>query len=1523
MKHIRQTISVILITAFISTSVVIPNTQAQVIPLLPTPGVRVSLSPEFMPAQLAGMTIDPKNALNFDFLIHKGDKALAGTDRQEEYQKLIKYFLASLTIPEQDQWVNLSPYEKQRIIQDSFGKTEMGRDLLTQDYILKQITASLIYPEEHLGQKFWDTVYERAHKEYGTTQVPVNTFNKVWIVPDEAVVYESGNTAYILKSHLKVMLEEDYLSLEKHSGLSSPKSSVGDPDTNKSHALGSQIIKEIILPELEKEVNEGKNFAQLRQIYSGMILATWYKKALKESLLGRIYADKAKVKGVGYSLPPGGEGQGGGSPEHIYQQYLQAFKKGVFNFIKEDVDRYTQETIPRKYFSGGFEKKGLDRAMVVFDRTDFEQANAHKPSLLTLMADLARLKEQMSRSVIYDMVSARLAETEAEQLTAHHAQALPASDAESKAMVADVVEVFFADKGKSKVFKQTLDKFLRFQPMGQAQIKTEVSDAEVMRTLVEVVIKQKFNLNKLSNEQSIRLAAAVTNAVQGREAVDEEDIGREIRVQEATLALRQDLKSRKMGMANDLVSAAMTGKEERVFTITGIATGIKSRWDQFKQWMLKKRGLSPTAVMAQDRPAITQNDLEKALNNGVDIGKYRGLIFSEESFNSLPAIDLFMQQLDTLLKSSDLKDKGLHKNIVRILEKLAAVYPDMFLKNRIERPKAGPNSALGNLVIRDGKVYLVTRVNTFHDKTPSLFYVHGGTKEEERSLKSGQGDIYEYVPIITKDFLAKALKPGVSDFKYKHLLFSATEFTVFDNLDLFMQALDLLLTSADLNPASQELHSRLARILSKLAEDYRKAFVTDGAIKPGHFVVDSDDGTPTVHRITKVDAMDSMKGYTTGTGVTQESDLWGQRYAYMPVITEQMLSGALNKGVPVDRYENLLLSAYAIHSQPGFDLFLKDLKALLTSNDLNPLESGVLQDHLSRIIIQSENTYSFRQRPQAGVKQGMPYIVVDEIGRTEAALPENLWSVVEAGNFVVANNTVLYVTQGENGNSQEFMAVAGTGKEGKFAWAPENMAFVYDPPKDLGEDVPYLADIKAHIGGMGVEEPSRPNSPSVGIQKPAKALMTAAEAEQHNKERVVELIDGMIQAFSGYKYKIHEAIISVLKNYKERVAQGKISAQEAYGVVTLNNSEDVILFMGNLSYLGARTSFGGQRWINVVNRYSMNLEALQNEVAKFASNGESDNFVFWRNIVYEETNNLLAKHGENKLFVSEGVENPDKPEGSDAAMTVARGMAIQGMLESLSYDTNHTRILFWLGQKEELNSSDFKERKAIAEELGKTLGMPVNVMKDNYGGEYSEGEEIYHLILGKGNLGQEEYKALKARVIVELERMLQEVGPVSRLMAQDMLRAKQSWEYGRIGLLKYRIRNFLRKPVTLTVLGLSLIGAWKGKGLLVQAMEPLKGSPFYEMLFPKNQDGKPVSAINTKTDRSAELGRKDLGGIDLNAANLNLQIKRDGAGVPLPINQQDLENINIEGLFPVIRSIEPVTTLPILSELQSVGASST
>ena len=71
------------------------------------------------------------------------------------------------------------------------------------------------------------------------------------------------------------------------------------------------------------------------------------------------------------------------------------------------------------------------------------------------------------------------------------------------------------------------------------------------------------------------------------------------------------------------------------------------------------------------------------------------------------------------------------------------------------------------------------------------------------------------------------------------------------------------------------------------------------------------------------------------------------------------------------------------------------------------------------------------------------------------------------------------------------------------------------------------------------------------------------------------------------------------------------------------------------------------------------------------------------------------------------------------------------------------------------------------------------------------------------------------------------------------------------------------------------------------------------------------SELNIEKDKAFTKG-----GIDLNAAMLDLQIKRDANGVALPMKFQNVQNINIDGFFPVIINITPVTSLPLLSELQ-------
>jgi hypothetical protein len=299
-------------------------------------------SASFLPPALKAIHIDPQSPLEIDFIIDSADQSKVN---QKEVNKLVQYFLASMTTPEQDIWVNLSPYESKRIIAPQFGETSAGRELLAQDQMLKQLAASFTYPESETGKAFWSRVYQKAIAMYGTTAVPIDTFQRVWIMPGKAVVYEYNGTAFITESRLKVLLEDDYQAL-KNAQTKDGQAKLSVTEAQKVNNFSATVTREIVIPEIEKEINEGKNFAALRQIFNALILATWFKKKLKQHILARSYVDRKKVKGI--------EDDTEQTAEKIYQQYIKVLKDGVYNYVREDFDASSQSVIPRQYFSGGF-----------------------------------------------------------------------------------------------------------------------------------------------------------------------------------------------------------------------------------------------------------------------------------------------------------------------------------------------------------------------------------------------------------------------------------------------------------------------------------------------------------------------------------------------------------------------------------------------------------------------------------------------------------------------------------------------------------------------------------------------------------------------------------------------------------------------------------------------------------------------------------------------------------------------------------------------------------------------------------------------------------------------------------------------------------------------------------------------------------------------------------------------------------------------------------------------------------------
>lgn len=345
-------------------------------------------SPVFFPL-LKAISLDRHDPFKINFLIDEQSPAKLD---EAQATTLIRYFLAFLTIPEKDLWVNLSPEEPDRIIDKDFGATFAGTAMLREDSLLKQLAASMTNPEQELGRKFWEEVSVKVRKEFGNVDIPLNSLNKVWVLPDTAVVYENEGAAYINESRLKVMLDADYRSLRSQMS----RQAVGSGQEIASE-LCTRIMREVIVPAIEQEVNAGDRFVGLRQMYNALILAMWFKRHLQGGPFNQIYIDQKKTAGI--ETPDPGEVQ------RIYEQYLVVLKQGVYNLVREEYDSGTREMIPRKYFSGGFSfesvQKKIEYRPLSALRSDMAQKNG---SISRLVFSL--VPRGVSKGLILSMMAA-------------------------------------------------------------------------------------------------------------------------------------------------------------------------------------------------------------------------------------------------------------------------------------------------------------------------------------------------------------------------------------------------------------------------------------------------------------------------------------------------------------------------------------------------------------------------------------------------------------------------------------------------------------------------------------------------------------------------------------------------------------------------------------------------------------------------------------------------------------------------------------------------------------------------------------------------------------------------------------------------------------------------------------------------------------------------------------------------------------------------------------------------------------
>lgn len=301
-------------------------------------GLSNSLSLDrFRPLHLRYLSYDNLNN-SFNLLLDKGDsKDLKEANLKDSTKELLGYFFTGITLPNHSFWVNLRPDSPNNMIDPYLAQTDLGKILLEADLQLKKDTASFTSPQTREGKQYWDKLYRKAGELFGSENITIPTLTRPWIVPNEIIIRESTDNAYIYKATLKVMLEQDYLK-------DSSVYSFTDKRLKQLNEYSAQLIRETIIPKLTKDVNTARRYAPLRQVYYSLILAQWFKQKFygKSGLYSHLI-NKNNLTGLTSKEP--------WSKTTYFQAYQKSFKEGEYN-IKEPV--YTlQGQIIRSYMSGG------------------------------------------------------------------------------------------------------------------------------------------------------------------------------------------------------------------------------------------------------------------------------------------------------------------------------------------------------------------------------------------------------------------------------------------------------------------------------------------------------------------------------------------------------------------------------------------------------------------------------------------------------------------------------------------------------------------------------------------------------------------------------------------------------------------------------------------------------------------------------------------------------------------------------------------------------------------------------------------------------------------------------------------------------------------------------------------------------------------------------------------------------------------------------------------------------------------
>ncbi len=352
--YLQQSLHKELYTALQDSSSAAPGPTTKPMPPPPSPPPPPPLNPSsglggvnFSSISLSYISMGA-NSFNYAIKAQKTSDFNQNVALQNGTELSFVSFLTGLVLPESKFWVNLNPWEPDRIIEADLGATDVGRIMLEADLTMKRSFSSYENPGNgDVGMQYWSLldkkntelmngIMQRHPEIKNVNDVQFSPVTRHWIVPDKVVAYENGNEIYIINASLTINSEatSDQTTYSLVNGETVSDSTKAD--LSKTAKEFGKYVKDLddqmILPIVVQDINHAQNYSDLRQIYISLALAQWYKSKGNSQSLFSDLVNSGQLQGLKSTVE--------WNAQNVYTEYKKSFEEGDYHYWKNST--YTQ-----------------------------------------------------------------------------------------------------------------------------------------------------------------------------------------------------------------------------------------------------------------------------------------------------------------------------------------------------------------------------------------------------------------------------------------------------------------------------------------------------------------------------------------------------------------------------------------------------------------------------------------------------------------------------------------------------------------------------------------------------------------------------------------------------------------------------------------------------------------------------------------------------------------------------------------------------------------------------------------------------------------------------------------------------------------------------------------------------------------------------------------------------------------------------------------------------------------------------